>query len=88
MKSLAFPLIFLQISLAFSEVCNNESCDKNQLNITDGESYKFFITTSIIYDLSNIVLGDDFESTTRCGEELMLIKEGVRKKELWAFKRK
>lgn len=89
MKSLAFPIIFLQICLVFSAVCNDESCDKNRLNIsnTADESYKFFITTSIIYDLSNIVLDIDSEST-RCGEDLMLIKEGVRKKELWAFKRK
>lgn len=89
MKSLAFLIIFLQICLAFPEVCDNESCDRKQLNASNiaDESYKLFITTSIIYDLSNIVPDIDFEST-RCGKELMLIKEGVRKKELWALKRK
>lgn len=77
--SLAF-LIFLQICSANSKI-HSESCEKSCFH------RELFNSNSVIDELVNKVSAFAFESD-RCKEELLLIKDGIRKKEIWAFKRK
>lgn len=88
MKSLAFLIILLQICLYASQIFS-ESCEKslNSSNSADSCHQKFLGSDSVIYELVNNLRDIDFESN-RCNDELMLIKEGIQVKDVWAFKRK
>lgn len=88
MNSLVFFLIFLQICSVYSEVVCEESCEKfcNISNKADS-SEKFSVLNSVIYELTNILPAIDIQSDL-CHEELLLIKDGIREKEVWALKRK
>lgn len=88
MKLLLLLTVFISVYPASSEV-SEKSCEKekshNASNTADNYG-KLLHSYSIIYELVNIATGIDFE-TARCKEELMVIKEGLRKKDVWAFKR-
>lgn len=81
--------IFLHVYPATSEVFKEPcECEKRYNASNTADNYrKLLHLNSIIYDLTNIASGIDFE-TNRCREELMVINEGVGKKDVWAFKRK
>lgn len=89
MKFILILTIFLYVYPATSEVFKEScECEKRYNTSNTADNYrKLLHLNSIIYDLTNIASGIDFE-TNRCKEELMLIKEGVGKKDVWAFKRK
>lgn len=89
MKSLSFLIILLQICLSYASQLFSESCEKS-LNISNGTDschHKFLGSDSVIYELVNNLRDIDFESN-RCNDELMLIKEGIEVKDVWALKRK
>lgn len=73
-------------SKAFSVPCDNS------FNVTsDADNYRSLLQSedSIIYDLTNVVTEADIDfDLSRCRQELMVIKEGIRKKDAWTFKRK
>jgi hypothetical protein len=88
--SLLIAIVFVQICSTYAEALS-VSCD-NRLNVSSGAGiYRSLLGSeeSIIYDLTIAASeGDiDFDSS-RCREELMLIKEGIREKDAWTFKRK
>lgn len=82
-------LIVLQICSTYSEV-NKESGDGK--SDTSGKKYRksrseLLVLNSIAYELTNVVLGNDSE-LNQCEQELQLIKEGIKRKDLWALKSK
>lgn len=73
----------------YSEVFS-VSCD-NSSGISKGtENYhSFFHSNSLLYELTNTVTKADIDfDSTRCREELLMIKEGIREKDVWTFRRK
>lgn len=80
MKFLQIILIYFQVlSLKAQEICDN--CDEN---LTDSVNYhKILSSNSIINELTKIVVNSDIN---QCKEELLLIGDGIRKQEVWAFK--
>lgn len=80
--------VFLFVYSASSEVSEKsreKEKSRNASNTADNYG-KLLHSYSIIYDLVNIATGIDFE-TARCKEELVKIKEGLGKKDVWTFKR-
>lgn len=84
MKLLLLLTVFLSVYPASSEV-SEKSCEKEKSHNASNTADNYG-KLSTIYELVNIATGIDFE-TARCKEELMVIKEGLRKKDVWAFKR-
>lgn len=81
-------LTVLQICSSYSEL-HKESSDEKSGTSTEinGENpLKISVLNSIIYGLTNIlpVNGDELN---QCEQELSIIKEGIRKKDIWALKR-
>lgn len=85
MKTTAFLVIILQICSVIGDSC--EKCHETSKAAVD--SRVFLTSNSIIYELTNIVPRVDFVvESDRCKGDLLAIKEGIRKKSLWTFKRK
>jgi hypothetical protein len=88
---------FLLLSSLLVQICSSNTeaicvtCN-NRLNVSsnNGTYHSFFsVEESIVYDLTIAANDDDIAFfSRRCREELMLIKEGIRLKDIWAFKRK
>lgn len=77
MRFILILLIFYTIDSTNSEVCK---CVSNS-----SENHRHEFSHSIIYGLTNVVEGFELD---RCKKELLLIKEGVERKDIWALKRK
>lgn len=87
MKISLILIIFLHICSARAKV-SDESCDIRCRASNNTDNYhKHLHSNSIIYGLANIAADIVFDSG-RCRDDLMLIKEGIRRKFVWAFKRK
>lgn len=75
-------MISAVIIISILQICSvySDSDSRRQVELLN--------SNSVIYELVNNVSDIGFESESRCKEELLLIKAGIRKKDVWAFKRK
>jgi hypothetical protein len=89
--SLLVSILAVQICSSYPAEASSVTCD-NRCNISSGgEYYRSFLSLeeSIIYDLTIAAdEGDIAFASSPCRDELMMIKEGIRVKDAWAFKRK
>lgn len=80
MNSTVFIVIILQICAVYSQT-NSDSTEKSSNSL----QLELINSNSIINELVNNVSDIGFLSD-RCKKELLLIKEGIKKRDVWAFK--
>ena len=76
-------LSFINLIVLTKPQENCENCFNNESNIR--QNYGVVSFGSLGYEIVKIAGNVDFEKS-QCKEELLIVNEGVKKKEIWAFK--
>lgn len=83
MLSAVFIIILLQICSARPEPLSDSS-----VKSSNSPTLERLNVNSVVYELVNRVNRDAAFVSGRCLEELSMISEGIKEKEIWSFKRK